>query len=154
MYKYLPLGLQDALSRTVTEFIGLAQGQKIGVFTEIFGVDIVYPDNMLLGAGISPERITSLTGIDSGYIQCLWRYGIIGAVLLWSGYISSAVIAYKNTSPKSNKVILVDLIMIMLIYCFKLFLFNSYANNFLLFFILFYIGLEQECTGNKVLQAY
>ena len=154
MYKHLPYELQDALSRTVTEFSGLAQGQKVGVFIEIFGVDIVYPDNMLLGAGISPERITSLTGIDSGYIQCLWRYGIIGSVLLWSGYISSAVIAYKNTSLKSNKVILVDLIMIMLIYCFKLFLFNSYGNNFLLFFILFYIGLEQECTGNKVLQAY
>ena len=61
-----------------------------------------------------------------------------------SGYISSAVIAGRNTSLKSNKVILVDLIIIMLIYCFKLFLFNSYANNFLLFFILFYIGLEKE----------
>ena len=32
-------------------------------------------------------------------------------------------------------------------------LFNSYANNFLLFFILFYIGLEKEGTGNKVLRA-
>lgn len=154
MYKHLPYELQDALSRTVTEFSGLAQGQKKGVFDEIFGVDIVFPDNMLFGAGIAPERITELTGIDSGYIQCLWRYGIIGSVLLWGGYISSAVIAYRNTSLKCNKVLLVDLIVMMLIYCFKLFLFNSYGNNFLLFFILFYIGLEKECTGNEVLQAY
>lgn len=154
LFRYLPQHLQEVLTRSITEFSGLAQGQKMGVFNQIFGVDIVFPDNMIFGAGISPERITGLIGIDSGYIQCLWRYGIIGTVLLWSGYISSAVIAGRNTSLKSNKVILVDLIIIMLIYCFKLFLFNSYANNFLLFFILFYIGLEKEYKGNKVLQAY
>lgn len=154
LFRYLPQHLQEVLTRSITEFSGLAQGQKMGVFNQIFGVDIVFPDNMIFGAGISPERITGLVGIDSGYIQCLWRYGIVGTVLLWGGYIASAVIAGKNTSLKCNKVILVDLILIMLIYCFKLFLFNSYANNFLLFFILFYIGLEKECAGNKVRRAH
>ena len=154
LFKYLPRELQNVLSGTIAEFTGLTQGEKKGVFIQIFGEDIVFPENVLLGAGISPERITGLAGIDSGYIQCLWRYGIIGTVLLWGGYISSAVIAYRRTTLKSNKVILVDIILIMVIYCFKLFLFNSYANNFLLFFILFYIGLEKEYKGNKVLQAY
>ena len=152
LFKYLPHGLQDALSRGVVELKGLAQGENVGVFNQIFGVDIVFPENVLFGAGISPERITSLTGIDSGYIQSFWRFGIIGTVLLWGGYIASIVIAYRNTGQKSNKVILVVLLLIMIVYCFKLFLFNSYANNFLLFFILFSIGLEERRSENIVFQ--
>lgn len=142
LFNYLPWGLQDSLSRGLLDVSNLLKGQKTGVFSDIVGTDIVYPNSILFGAGISPERIKAYEGIDSGYIQSIWRFGLIGSVLLWSGYISCFWISFMNTKKKENRVVLVTVLIIMLVYCFKLFLFSSYANNFLIFTILFVFSMN------------
>lgn len=147
LLKFLPEGLQLALSKGMTEIGGLLGGEKVGVFSEILGADLVYPADILLGSGASPERLMGMVGIDSGYIQGLWRFGLIGSVLLWSGFASCFYQAYKITQKKEDRVVLVSIFIIMIVYYFKLYFFNGYANNFILFSFLFVIALGGETDG-------
>lgn len=149
LLKFLPEGLQLALSKGMTEIGGLLGGEKVGVFSEILGADLIYPDDILFGSGASPERLTGMVGIDSGYIQGLWRFGLIGSILLWGGFSSCFYQAYKITRKKEDRVVIVSIFIIMIAYYFKLYFFNGYANNFLLFFFLFVIALGGETNGNN-----
>lgn len=149
LLKFLPEGLQLALSKGMTEIGGLLGGEKVGVFSEILGADLIYPDDILFGSGASPERLTGMVGIDSGYIQGLWRFGLIGSILLWGGFFSCFYQAYKITRKKEDRVVIVSIFIIMIAYYFKLYFFNGYANNFLLFFFLFVIALGGETNGNN-----
>ncbi|MCI9196939.1 MAG: hypothetical protein HFH55_03385 [Lachnospiraceae bacterium] len=149
LLRFLPEGLQLALSKGVTEIGGLLDGEKIGVFSEILGADLVYPEDILFGSGASPERLTGLIGIDSGYIQGLWRFGLIGSILLWGGFASCFYRAYKITLKKEDRVVIVSIFGIMIVYYFKLYFFSGYANNFVIFFFLFVIALGGETHSNN-----
>ena len=138
-FDQLPLGLKIALGDGFQDIRNLLKGEKSGVFVQILGADIIFPEDIFFGAGISPERYAGYTGIDSGYIQCLWRFGIFGTALLFFGFAYSFVNIYKS-NQKKEKVLVLSIATIMLIYSFKLFLFNSYSDIFLLFVIIFCVG--------------
>ena len=145
----LPFGLQDALIRGVQQTITLLSGGGAeGVYSEIFGADLVLPDDVLFGVGISPERIAGYSGIDSGYIQCIWRYGGWGSLLLFGAFIYCFVTTYKSTGVKMYRVIVACIAIIFFVYLFKLYSLSSYANNFLIFSVLTFIildsGLERK----------
>lgn len=118
-----------------------------GVYSEIFGADLVYPRNLFFGEGSSPELIGGYAGIDSGYIQCIWRYGIFGSVLLLGGYIRMYIISYKSTENVMNKAVLVSTMIIFLTYLFKLFSISNYGANVLIFGIPAFIIAHKNRKG-------
>ena len=137
LYNYLPSGLKIALSDGVEQTILLLRGgEKTGVYGEILSNDVALPQNILWGAGLSPERAAGFKGIDSGYIQCLWRYGVIGTILFLGAYMYIFIYTYLHSRSKKEKTLTISIMIIFYIYCFKLFFFSSYANNFVLFMIL------------------
>lgn len=144
LFKRLPYGLRDALTRGVQDIGLLFKGQRVGVFSEILDADFVFPKDLIFGAGASPERMAHIIGVDSGLVQGVWRFGIIGSVLLWIGFLSCGYIAYHNNKEKSNRIIVITLFILMFMYYFKLYFFNSYANVFIIFFILFVVGISNN----------
>ena len=111
----------------------LDSGQTTGVYSEILGKDLVYPDNLLLGAGGSPELLAHYSGIDSGYIQCLWRYGIIGTALLLGAYINMFRMAFFVTKAKKYRCMIIIILIIFVVYLFKLYSLTNYGSVFLIF---------------------
>ena len=149
VFNHLPTRLQLALTNGVDATRGLLGGNgKTDVYLEIFENDIVIPQNILFGAGLSPERKMGYSGIDSGYIQCLWRYGIIGTLLLLGGYAYSFILAVRYRNTKERKVLIIVILTIFFTYLFKLFSLVNYGNVFLLFVILG--ALISNKTDNQI----
>lgn len=144
LYNKLPRGLQIALEAGLTDFKNLFRGEKTGIFSQLFSEDIVFPNDIIWGAGISPERLEEYVGIDSGYIQCIWRYGLIGTILLFFALVYSFRMAFRMSGQKQDQVLAFTTTVTIFIYSFKLFLFNSYADIFLVFTILFSIVLGRR----------
>ena len=146
LFKRLPYGLQDALTRGISDIGLLFKGQRVGVFSEILDADFRFPEDMFFGAGASPERIAHIIGVDSGLVQGVWRFGVIGSILLWLGFLSCGYIAYQNNKHKSDRIIVITLFVLMFMYYFKLYFFNSYANVFIIFFVLFVVAIGNNKT--------
>ena len=65
----------------------VTQGDKSGkTINALFNEDMVWPDDLLFGAGGSPNNF-GYVGIDMGYVRLIWMFGGIGTVLLFGGYI-------------------------------------------------------------------
>ena len=137
IFNHLPPRLQIALTNGVDATRGLINGsEKTDVYAEILDNDIVIPQSIMFGEGLSPEKRMGYSGIDSGYIQCLWRYGVIGTILLLGGYVYSFVLALKYRRTKEHTVLVIVILTIFFIYLFKLFSLVNYGNIFLIFTIL------------------
>ena len=144
LFQALPDGLQIALISGLDAFSDLSQGETSGVFSEIFNADLVFPQDIILGQGCSPERLGKHEGIDSGYIQCIWRFGVVGSLLLFGAYIHSFYCAYKLSKRKIDVTILLTILLSMFLYGFKLFYIMGYANVFLVFSVLFMLILSKK----------
>lgn len=124
--EWLTKGFEDTLTYLKT-------GEKVGVYSEILEADIVYPSNYILGDCGSPEVLAGYRGIDSGYIQCLWRFGIVGSILLFAGYLNMfAMAVFRNRSKKVYCTIAV-LAMLFFVYLFKLYALDNAGANILVF---------------------
>lgn len=152
VFDSLPDGLKLALVKGADEFSGLLRGERVGVFSEIFDVDLVFPRNVLLGQGMSPERYDGYAGIDSGYVQCIWRYGVIGTVLLFGGFIYCFFLAFKKKREKVSRTIVLFLSLSLPVYCLKIFPFVSYSNMFILFLLVFTVVLGNETPKKWILK--
>lgn len=127
----------------------LKTGEKVGVYSEILGKDIVYPSNMVFGECGAPEALRNYSGIDSGYIQCLWRYGIIGSAFLFFGYINMFYIAaFRNKSKKACCMMAV-LAMLFFVYLFKLYALDNAGANILVFGIPLSLLACEKFEDNK-----
>ena len=124
--EWLTKGFEDTLTYLKT-------GEKVGVYSQILEADIVYPSNYLLGDCGAPEVLEGYSGIDSGYIQCLWRFGIIGSALLFIGYLNMFLMAaVRNRSKKAYCTIAV-LAMLFFVYLVKLYALENAGANILVF---------------------
>lgn len=124
--EWLTKGFDDTLTYIKT-------GEKVGVYSQILEADIVYPSNYVMGDCGSPEALANYRGIDSGYIQCLWRFGIIGSALLFLGYLNMFLMAaFRNRTKKVYCTITV-LAMLFFVYLFKLYALDNAASNILVF---------------------
>lgn len=143
---FLPSNTVEWVGKGYEEtYILLTEGKKTGVYVEILGKDIVYPQNMWIGAGGNPEQLYHYHGIDSGYIQCLWRFGIVGTALLLLGYGFILVKVYRITNTAQVKKLMICVMLIILVYLFKLYPFANIGANF----ILFSIANLQLCQNNQ-----
>ena len=125
MVKWLTSGLEETLS-----FFN--RSGKTGVYSEIFGFDLSFPPSILLGAGGAPSSFNH-SGVDNGYINCLWYFGLIGTILLFAGYINMFHVMRKNTQIKLYKVISIAFITIFFVYQLKIYSIDNFGGNVIIF---------------------
>lgn len=110
----------------------IQKGEHTGVYEVLLDSNWVMPPNILFGAGGTPEQIIT-RGIESGYVNCIWQYGIIGSILLFGGYVNVFFRAYRSSIDRFRKSIAISFFLIFFIYLIKLFsLYNTGANMIIL----------------------
>lgn len=127
---------KDWVMNGLQETVNLSHGEVTGVYSQILDEDIVFPStlyNVILGSGASPENLKNYVGIDSGYIQYLWRFGIIGAVLLLTAQFLLFYIAWRSTKKRQAKCILATFPFMILTYLFKLYSWGNFGAAFICF---------------------
>ncbi len=110
----------------------LFKGEKAGTFAKILDQNFIWPEDVLFGAGGSAEQIIDF-GIESGYVGCIWEYGIIGTILLFWGYLNLFITCYRSSNEKLNKSIAIGFITVFFLYMFKLLPVTNTGANFIIF---------------------
>lgn len=119
VYKKLPIEITRWIEVGIDATVKLVHGNKESVYSEILLADLIWPSSILFGAGAAPEVISTYVGIDSGIVQSIWRFGLIGLLFLFAGFFHMF-----HTKSKDHGYIL-PLAVIFLLYLFKLYgLFN------------------------------
>jgi len=112
------------------EVMTLLQGGKyIGTFEILLQSNIFFPGDILLGAGGSPENLSKIS-LDVGYVQCVWRYGIIGTTLLIGGYLIN-LFRFFGSGNRKYKILVIVIAILFIIYLFKIFSINNIGAHFL-----------------------
>ncbi len=110
----------------------IQKGEHTGVYEVLLDSNWIMPPDILFGAGGTPEQIIT-RGIESGYVNCIWQYGIIGSVLLFGGYANVFFRAYRSSIDRFKKSIAISFLLIFFTYLIKLFsLYNTGANIIIL----------------------
>lgn len=122
--KWLILGIEQTK-------ILITTGEAIGVYGEILGNDFVFPTDVIFGLACSPDSI-GLYGIDNGYVQCIWRYGIVGLILLALGVLHFIKSGLKMSNNKEQKCIMLLLLSMFFIYLVKLYSLTNTGSIFLI----------------------
>ena len=98
-----------------------------GVYSKIFGTDLIYPSSILLGDGGLPKNLISY-GVDNGYINCLWNFGLVGSLLLFGGYVNMFRMGYYASESKMNKAISAVLGTIFFLYLIKVYSLDNFGG--------------------------
>ena len=125
MIKWLSGGLDDIL-------LFFSGSDESTVFSKILGEDLIYPNSILLGAGGSSSSF-NYHGVDNGYINCIWNFGLIGTVLLLFGYIRMFKMVYNKSDYSYNKAISVAYTVIFFVYLVKIYSIDNFGGNTLIF---------------------
>lgn len=127
---------QAWIKRGINETLLFLKGDKsVGIYNQIFFEDLIFPDNLMFGDGGSPLLLKNLNGIDSGYVQCIWRYGIIGTFILGIGYFNFFKTVYRKAIDKKVKCYIAIATVIFVLYLFKLFSITNYCGMTLIIII-------------------
>lgn len=129
VFRSLPASIQYWINAGISATKALFAGEKTGVYEEILKADFVWPSNVFWGAGASPENLGAYFGIDSGIVQCIWRYGIVGSILLFVGYVRM-LWSGKN---KLFKTFFLPLLVVFFLYLIKLFGITNFGSVTILF---------------------
>jgi hypothetical protein len=105
-----------------------------GTFANI-AREIKWPSNLAFGEGVAPEYIGK-GNIDMGYCQCVWRYGIIGTVLLVLAFASVFVYCYLGIEEKTMRIYVLCIAIFFYVYMYKLYSLNNMGANFIMFYSL------------------
>lgn len=105
--------------------------------------DVIMPSNILFGAGGAPRNF-SLVGMDTGYIQSIWMYGVIGTVLLFVGYFVVFFQLYKSSNNKKGRCIAICFSLVFFLYMIKLFSCYYPGSNFVLLGVPILLMGEQQ----------
>ena len=94
-----------------------------GVYSQILFADLVFPDDIWFGIGAKPETLGyyDLFGafIDNGYIQTIWRFGLIGLILLFVGYVKFYYAIYKSTKSRYSRSLIIAFSFMLILYFVK-----------------------------------
>lgn len=147
LIKYLPANLKEWIDRGVKETVTLVSGGGAeGTYGEILGADLQYPKDVFWGVGYSPE-VLNMKGIDSGYVQCIWRFGLIGTLALFFGILYYIFTFISASKSKQERVALIVLLVIFSLYMFKLYGVGNNGANLILY------GLPIVTTAHKKTQV-
>lgn len=144
--KLLPETTQAWLEQGVEVIkVFLFEGEKNGALSQIFSSDLQYPSDLLFGACGRPHAFSvfDTTGhqIDSGYVICIWKYGLVGTVLMLVGYLSMYFQSYRRAIDLKSKKILIAFGAIFMVELFKINCIANFNANMLLFGAPFLIQL-------------
>ena len=131
--RFVPEVSKQWLILGVEQTNALLHGRVIGVYGQILGEDLVWPPRMILGEGASPEFLEGYIGIDSGYIQYLWRFGVIGSVCLLAAQFLLFAVAWRSNKRRAARCILAIFPVMILTYLFKLYSWGNLGAAFILF---------------------
>ena len=119
-------------------------GETVGVYEVILHDNFKFPDNLLFGAAVDPGDILN-TGIESGYIQCLWQFGVFGTMLLFIGFTYFLGYCFFTLKRSIFRAIVASYGAIFFVYLIKLFsVFNVSANIMLIGFPIIFLFIENK----------
>ena len=141
-FKYIPESTQEWITDGTKSINDLLFKHKT---TGVFGVlsnQFILPENLLFGEFGSPEML-GLGHSDIGYIQCIWRYGIVGTILLFWGYVNLSTYQNRITNNDRMKTFSICFNIILFVYLYKMFPFTNLGATLIL--LLCVLGCDNEC---------
>ncbi len=113
----------------------LLLNQKVtGTFANIRR-EIRWPSSIMFGEGAAPEYLGH-GNIDMGYCQCIWRYGLIGTMLLVLAFVGVFLYCYKVIAEKNMRIYVICVAVFFFAYMYKLYSLNNMGANFIIFYSL------------------
>lgn len=86
--KWMMIGFDELISF-------LFYQEYTGIFLTFYMDHLNFPNDIILGDGAIPE-VDYYNVSDIGYIQCVWRYGVLGTVMLVLGWLYFFYVCYKE----------------------------------------------------------
>ena len=140
-FKWLSEGINEAVALILLrEYIGTFEALHDGIF---------WPPNVIFGTGASPENIAGMS-TDVGYVQVIWRYGAIGTLLYLGGYIKSVLSYYSFSKNDRYKCLTITLVMIVLVYLFKIYSINNLGAHSIMIMLIIYGGCLNESNKRVI----
>lgn len=134
LLQLLPTEMNKWILEGTTDINELLTGSAFGndsIFKRLFIDDVCFPNNILIGAGASPNELLNLH-IDNGYIRCIWNFGIVGTIILLTAYLSIFRSAFVTLTSSQSRCRVICLAVIFIIYLFKLYSIQNDGGNFLI----------------------
>ena len=141
------------MSSGIGEILALFRGEKTGIFATMSNQFIFFPENVwqtIFGTGWTTVEAAGRS-TDMGYIQSLWRYGIIGSVLNYGFWISLCVNAYRNRKDEEDRMLVICLAALLFIYQIKLNTWGYSMAGTVFYPVLMYIALGKRKTETEEL---
>ena len=90
------------------------------------------PEHFIIGECCSPESL-GRGATDIGYVQCIWRFGLIGTTLLLYGFFRVFKLGYVKANSKEQKCFSICAGIIFFVYLYKLYSIGNPCGNFIIF---------------------
>lgn len=153
----LPEGVRLFVERGISQTLMLFEGKAEGVYAEILVADMQFPEDLLWGNGYPPEYV-GVIGVDSGYVQCIWRYGMLGTGILLVAIILFFLYSINKSNKKSMRVAIICIMCMFLIYLIKIYSLGNTGANILVFGIPIMVLLPSETrlinTNSKLKRSF
>lgn len=98
----------------------LIEQKYSGIFLSFFLYHLNFPNDIIFGDGAIPDAMYYNVS-DIGYVQCIWRYGVIGTILLLMGIAYFFYSVYKRNRKKEMRCFILCSSCIFFVYLIKLF---------------------------------
>lgn len=123
-----------------------------GIFLTFYLKHLNFPNDIIFGDGAIPDSMYYNVS-DIGYVQCIWRYGLVGTILLMVGILYFFYSSYKeNSGNKEIQCFVLCTATIFFVYLIKLFsLYNlgGYAV-FLPIIIMSFVNKDNDKVRRRV----
>lgn len=139
--KWIEIGMKSIITYVI-------YGERISTFSSMSKM-IGLPSDIIWGMGASPELL-SKGATDVGYVQCIWRYGLLGSALLFGGFVSNFVYYFRNANEKKVKAYIMCLTIIFFEYMYKLYSINNHSANFIIFSTFAVIQVTSQCRETNL----
>lgn len=99
----------------------IVEQEYTGIFLTFYLNHLNFPNDIIFGDGAIPDPMYYNVS-DMGYVQCIWRYGLVGTVLLMAGWVYFFYSSYKeNSGNKELQCFILCAATIFFLYLIKLF---------------------------------
>ena len=139
------------LSEGVNQIKSFFQGDKTGIFETMGGEFIFFPDSIIstiFGTALSPMELLD-RNTDMGYIQSIWRYGIIGSIINYSFLIALCRCAYKRKADNEEGMLVILMGVLIFVYQLKLNTWGYSMAGVVYYTVLMGIAMNDKSYGIK-----
>ena len=138
---YLPEATREWIMDGSTSISDLLfSHNKSGIFLTLSN-QFFFPDEVIFGAFGSPEMY-GIGHSDVGYVQCIWKYGIVGSAFLIIGFFKGALSTAKSSQNEQTKAFILCVVILLVIYLYKMYPFVNLGSNLIIFTCLLSGGMK------------